>query len=47
MGLRSVAQLRALPRAGLARRFGPGLLLDLDRARGEAPEPHTWVVPPP
>jgi len=47
MGLRSVAQLRALPRAGLARRFGPGLLLDLDRARGEAPEPHAWVVLPP
>lgn len=43
MGLRTLADLRALPRAGLARRFGPALLLDLDRARGDAPEPHEWV----
>ncbi len=46
MGLRTLADLRALPRSGLARRFGPELLLDLDRARGDAPEPHTWVLLP-
>ena len=46
MGLRSLADLRAQPRAGLARRFGPELLLDLDRARGDAPDPHEWVELP-
>ena len=43
MGLRTLADLRALPRSGLARRFGPELLLDLDRARGDAPQPQRWV----
>ena len=47
MGLRSVADLRALPRDGLTRRFGPELLLALDRARGDAPEPHKWLELPP
>ena len=47
MGLRTLADLRALPRSGLARRFGPELLLDLDRARGDAPEPLQWVSLPP
>jgi len=47
MGLHTLADLRALPRSGLARRFGPELLLELDRARGEAPEPHAWVELPP
>lgn len=42
MGLRTLGDLRRLPRAGLARRFGPGLLLQLDRARGDAPDPHDW-----
>ncbi|WP_088282062.1 DNA polymerase Y family protein [Ideonella sp. A 288] len=46
MGLHTLADLRALPRSGLARRFGPGLLLAVDRARGDAPEPHTWVELP-
>ena len=43
MGVHTLAQLRALPRAGLARRFGPALLQALDRARGEAPDPRAWV----
>ena len=47
MGLRTLADLRALPRSGLARRFGPELLLELDRARGDAPEPQRWVELPP
>ena len=46
MGVHTLAQLRALPRAGLARRFGPALLQALDRARGEAPDPRVWVVLP-
>lgn len=46
MGLRTLGDLRALPRSGLARRFGPALLAELDRARGEAPDPHDWVELP-
>src|SRR5512139_3358451 len=47
MGLATLADLRALPRPGLARRFGPALLEDLDRARGERPDPRDWVTLPP
>ncbi len=39
MGLHTLADLRVLPRAGLARRFGEGLLDDLDRALGRKPDP--------
>jgi protein ImuB len=39
MGLQVLADLRALPRAGLTRRFGATLLADLDRARGDSPDP--------
>lgn len=39
MGLRTIADLRALPRAGLARRFGEALLSELDRAIGNRPDP--------
>lgn len=46
MGLRHLSDLRALPRAGLARRFGESLLDDLDRARGTRPDPREWVVAP-
>ena len=42
MGLHTVADLRALPRAGVSRRWGPALLLEIDRARGDAPDPRTW-----
>jgi protein ImuB len=45
MGLRQLADLRALPRSGLARRFGEALLDALDRARGERPDPRRPVVP--
>jgi protein ImuB len=47
MGLRSLGDLRSLPRAGLARRFGPTLLPDLDRAYGRQPGPCDWIVLPP
>ena len=47
MGLQTLSDLRVLPRAGLARRFGAGLLDDLDRALGQRPDPRTPLVPPP
>ncbi|WP_162910418.1 Y-family DNA polymerase, partial [Azohydromonas sediminis] len=47
MGLATLADLRALPRAGLARRFGDALLDELDRAYGRRPDPREWVTLPP
>lgn len=46
MGLTRLADLHHLPRSGLARRFGPALLADLDRARGDAPDPREPIEPP-
>jgi len=46
MGLKQLSDLHHLPRTGLARRFGPALLADLDRARGAAPDPREPIVPP-
>ncbi len=46
MGLRTLADLRHLPRAGIARRFGATLLGELDRARGEQPDPREAIVLP-
>jgi protein ImuB len=46
MGLQHVGNLRALPRQGLARRFGPELLRRLDQACGEAHDPREWVSLP-
>jgi len=45
MGLQTLADLRRLPRAGLARRFGEGLLDDLDRASGQRADPRQPLVP--
>ncbi|MEO6410905.1 MAG: DNA polymerase Y family protein [Burkholderiaceae bacterium] len=39
MGLQTLSDLRQLPRAGLARRFGEALLDELDRAHGDRPDP--------
>ena len=39
LGLRSIRDLAQVPRAPLARRFGPGLMLRLDQALGVQPEP--------
>jgi protein ImuB len=47
MGLRTLGELRHLPRAGLARRFGAGLLDEIDRAHGERPDPRAWITLPP
>lgn len=41
LGLRRVADIAGLPRAALARRFGPGVLRRLDQALGLEPEPIT------
>ncbi len=45
-GLRTWGQLRGLPRAPVARRFGRELLLALDQAWGLAPEVYEWQVAP-
>jgi protein ImuB len=46
LGCRRLADIRRLPRAALARRFGPGLLRALDQAYGEMPEAHEWLELP-
>lgn len=45
-GCRNWGELRALPRAGVARRFGAGLLEALDAAYGERPERYPWLTLP-
>jgi protein ImuB len=45
-GCRTWGELRALPRAGVARRFGAALLDALDAAYGERPEEYAWLVLP-
>jgi len=42
LGCRRLGDVRRLPRAALARRFGPALLRGLDEAYGEAPEAYEW-----
>lgn len=46
MGCNTWGELRALPRAGVARRFGAGALLALDQALGHAPHSLRWVAVP-
>lgn len=46
MGCRTWGALRALPRAGVVRRFGSGLLRTLDQAWGDAPYQPRWVELP-
>ena len=46
IGCRSWGDLRALPRAGVARRFGAPLLEALDAAYGERPERYPWLQLP-
>ena len=47
MGLRTLRDLRLLPRTGLARRFGEALLEELDRALGSRPDPRVALQLPP
>lgn len=46
IGISRVGELMTLPRQGLARRGGQGLLDDLDRALGALPEPREFFAPP-
>jgi protein ImuB len=46
LGCRHLAELRALPRAGLRKRLGAPLLDALSRAYGDAPDPRVWFEPP-
>lgn len=46
IGCRSWGDLRRLPRGGVARRFGAGLLEALDAAHGERPEQYAWLTLP-
>lgn len=46
IGCRTLGDLRALPRGGVARRFDKALLHALDQAYGLAPEVHEWVLLP-
>jgi protein ImuB len=46
MGVHTLEACLALPREGLARRFGQGLLDEVDRALGRLPDPQPAYVPP-
>ena len=46
LGVRTWAQLRALPRGGVARRFGAALVDALDRAYGHQAEVYPWLTLP-
>jgi protein ImuB len=47
IGCETLAAVRSLPRAGLVRRFGAGLLTSLAQTYGEAPDPRDYFMPPP
>ncbi|SMF71301.1 protein ImuB [Trinickia caryophylli] len=47
LGCNTIADIRRLPRAGLQRRCGAGVLESLDRAFGTAPELFDWLELPP
>ena len=46
LGLRTLHDLLQLPREGVNRRFGAGLLADVDRALGRLPDPQPAFEPP-
>lgn len=46
LGITTLGACRRLPRAGLARRLGKELLLQLDRVYGDIPDPRVFVQPP-
>jgi protein ImuB len=46
IGVRTLGELRSLPREGMARRFGQGPLAELDRALGRLPDPRNFFVLP-
>ncbi len=47
IGCATLGDLRRLPRDGIVRRFGDGVLAWLAQARGEAPDPRAWFTAPP
>jgi protein ImuB len=47
VGMKTLGDLLALPREGLAQRCGAALLDELDRARGALPEGRVFFSPPP
>ncbi|MFD1555704.1 Y-family DNA polymerase [Paraburkholderia silviterrae] len=47
IGCATLGDLRRLPRDGIVRRFGDGVLAWLAQARGEAPDPRAWFAAPP
>ncbi|MGC2048737.1 MAG: DNA polymerase Y family protein [Gallionella sp.] len=47
VGAYTLGDCLRFPRAGMARRFGQGLLDELDRALGRLPEARDFFVPPP
>jgi protein ImuB len=46
IGVQTIGQLMALPRDGVARRFGQALLDEIDRARGRLPDARALFVAP-
>jgi protein ImuB len=46
IGVHRFADLARLPRAGLARRHGPALLVEIDAALGRQAEPRRWFQAP-
>ena len=46
IGVHTIGECLRLPRDGLARRFAPDLLRDLDRALGREPDPRPAFTPP-
>ena len=46
IGCHTFGQLRRMPRAGIARRFGSALLREIDRACGDEAEVHAWFTAP-
>ena len=47
IGCATLGDLRRLPRDGIVRRFGDGVLGWLAQALGEAPDPRVWFAAPP
>ncbi|NLP62522.1 Y-family DNA polymerase [Paraburkholderia sacchari] len=47
IGCATLGDLRRLPRDGIVRRFGDGVLAWFAQARGEAPDPRAWFAAPP
>jgi protein ImuB len=43
LGIRTLKDLAGLPRPGIARRFGPELIAELDRVLGKIPEPREVI----